>query len=263
LTVFKVLGGGGVGVAPVGSARGASGGGVGMVLGEGGASGASPGLELVGAEVSGAALEGEDALVCFFFIFGTGGTRGSARPAASSSAPMLLAPVSCLSGRKERSSSVRGFGDVGAARPELVVPPEGEAEMLPAPDDAGLERGGGVEVLGEPSEPAGPEPSLSAGLRKRKKNSWRKATGKRTWQKEASKKTRNLPGGSRHLLAPVATHAHFLLPQGLSPEALGGRGLTGTSIRCRHLVLLALGHEFVHKLGAGLGAQGRHVLVDL
>jgi hypothetical protein len=26
---------------------------------------------------------------------------------------------------------------------------------------------------------------------------------------------------------------------------------------------LALGHEFVHKLGAGLGAQGRHVLVDL
>jgi hypothetical protein len=26
---------------------------------------------------------------------------------------------------------------------------------------------------------------------------------------------------------------------------------------------LALGHEFVHKLGAGLGAQGRHALVDL
>jgi hypothetical protein len=26
---------------------------------------------------------------------------------------------------------------------------------------------------------------------------------------------------------------------------------------------LALGHEFVHKLRAGLGAQGRHTLVDL
>jgi hypothetical protein len=26
---------------------------------------------------------------------------------------------------------------------------------------------------------------------------------------------------------------------------------------------LALGHEFVHKLGAGLGAQRRGVLVDL
>jgi hypothetical protein len=26
---------------------------------------------------------------------------------------------------------------------------------------------------------------------------------------------------------------------------------------------LALGHEFVHKLGAGLGAQGRRVLMDL
>jgi hypothetical protein len=26
---------------------------------------------------------------------------------------------------------------------------------------------------------------------------------------------------------------------------------------------LALGHEFVHKLRAGLGAQGRHALVDL
>jgi hypothetical protein len=26
---------------------------------------------------------------------------------------------------------------------------------------------------------------------------------------------------------------------------------------------LALGHELVHKLGAGLGAQGRRVLVDL
>jgi hypothetical protein len=65
-------------------------------------------LELAGAEVSGAALEGEDILVFFFFFFSrTGGTEGSARPTASSSAPVLLAPVSWVSGRKASSSSVR------------------------------------------------------------------------------------------------------------------------------------------------------------
>ena len=74
---------------------------------------------------------------------------------------------------------------------------------------------------------------------------------------------KKLPGSSWHRLAPVAAHAHFLLPHGLGPEALGGRGLAGTGIRCRLLVLLALGHEFVPKLGAGLGAQGRHALMDL
>jgi hypothetical protein len=139
LTSVKVLAGGGVGVAPAGSVRGASGGGVGAVFGEGGAPGASPGLELAGAEPSGAALEGEDVLVFFFFFSRTGGTRGSARPAASSSAPMLLAPVSWFSGGETRSSSARCSGGVGAARPELEVPPRGEAEMLPAPDGAGLE----------------------------------------------------------------------------------------------------------------------------
>jgi hypothetical protein len=107
LMIFKVLGGGGIDEAPAGSVRGASGGGVGVVLGEGGASGASPGLELAGTEVSGAALEGEDALVFFFFFFGTGGTRGSARPTASSSALMLLAPVSWFSGGEISSSSAR------------------------------------------------------------------------------------------------------------------------------------------------------------
>jgi hypothetical protein len=68
------------------------------------------------------------------------------------------------------------------------VPPEREAEVLPAPDGAGLERGGGVEVLAEPSEPDGFEPSLSAGLKERKKDGWRKATGKRTWQKRQARK---------------------------------------------------------------------------
>ena len=73
----------------------------------------------------------------------------------------------------------------------------------------------------------------------------------------------NLPGRGWHRFTPVATHAHLLLPQGLRTEALGGTGLAGTGVRSRLLVLLALGHEFVHKLGAGLGAQGRHALVDL
>jgi hypothetical protein len=118
-------------VAPAGSVRGASDGGVGAVLGEGGALGASPKLELPGTEVSGAEV--------FFFFSRTGGTRGSARPAASSSAPMLLAPVSWFSGGETKSSSARCSGGVGAARPELEVPPRGEAEMLPAPDGAGLE----------------------------------------------------------------------------------------------------------------------------
>ena len=72
-----------------------------------------------------------------------------------------------------------------------------------------------------------------------------------------------LPGRGWHRLAPVATHAHLLLPHGLGPEALGGRSLAATGIRSRLLVLLALGHEFVHKLRARLGAQGRHALMDL
>ena len=74
---------------------------------------------------------------------------------------------------------------------------------------------------------------------------------------------KNLPGSGWHLLARVAAQAHFLLPQGLSPEALGGRGLAGAIVRWRPLVLLALGHKLVHKLRAGLGAEGRHVLMDL
>ena len=114
--------GGGVGVAPVASGTEVSGGGV--------------GVEVAGTEVSGAALEE----VFFFFFFSrTGGTEGSARPAGSFPAPMLLAPVSWVSGGEAKSSSARGSGGVGAARPELVVPPRGEAEVLPAPDGAGLE----------------------------------------------------------------------------------------------------------------------------
>jgi hypothetical protein len=92
------LAGGAPGAALEGWARGASGGGMRMVRGEGGALGASPVLEPSGAEDSGAEV-----------VFSrTGGAKGSARPAASSSpAPVLLAPVSWCSGRKERSSSVR------------------------------------------------------------------------------------------------------------------------------------------------------------
>ena len=93
LMSLEILGGGAVGAALEGLVRGASGGGIRMVRGEGGALGASPGLELSGAEV--------------VFFSRTGGAEGSARPAACSSAPMLLAPVSWFSGRKERSSSVR------------------------------------------------------------------------------------------------------------------------------------------------------------
>jgi hypothetical protein len=94
----EVLAGGAPGAALEGWARGASGGGMRMVRGEGGALGASPVLEPSGAEDSGAEV-----------VFSrTGGAKGSARPAASSSpAPVLLAPVSWCSGRKERSSSVR------------------------------------------------------------------------------------------------------------------------------------------------------------
>jgi hypothetical protein len=91
----------------------------------------------------------------------------------------------------------------------------------------------------------------------------KKQPEKELGKKEASKRIRNLPGSSWHRLAPVAAHAHFLLPHGLGPEALGGRSMAGAGIRCRLLVLLALGHEFVHKFRTGLGAQGRHALVDL
>jgi hypothetical protein len=81
-------------------------------------------------------------------------------------------------------------------------------------------------------------------------------------KKEASRKIK-LSGSGWHRFASVAAHAHFFLPHGLRPEALGGRSMAGAGSRCRLLVLLALGHEFVHKLSAGLGAQGRHALVDL
>jgi hypothetical protein len=65
--------------------------------------------EVAGAEGSGTVFEGEAVAFFFFFFFflGTGGTRGSARPVSSVPAPVLLAPVSWCSGRKEESSSVR------------------------------------------------------------------------------------------------------------------------------------------------------------
>lgn len=101
--------GGGVGVAPLASGTGISGGGVGVasVCSGIGASGAD--VEVAGTEVSGTALEGEERELFFFFLFSfwTGGTKGSVLPAASSSAPMLLAPVSWVSGGEVRSSSAR------------------------------------------------------------------------------------------------------------------------------------------------------------
>ena len=99
-------------------------------------SGGGGGAEVSGAEASGAVLE---EVFFLFFFSGTGGTEGSARPAGSFPAPMLLAPVSWVSGGEAKSSSARGSGGVGAARLELVVPPRGEAEVLPAPDGTGLE----------------------------------------------------------------------------------------------------------------------------
>jgi hypothetical protein len=83
--------GDGVGVVPVGSRVGVSG----------------CGAEEAGVEVSGAVLVGEELGCFFFFFFGEGGTRGSASPAVSSSAPVLLAPVSWVSGGEVRSSSAR------------------------------------------------------------------------------------------------------------------------------------------------------------
>jgi hypothetical protein len=62
------------------------------------------GGEDTGAEVSGAV--GEE-LGCFFFFFGGGGTKGSACPASVWPAPMLLAPVSWVSGGEVKSSSAR------------------------------------------------------------------------------------------------------------------------------------------------------------
>jgi hypothetical protein len=59
---------------------------------------------------------------------------------------MLLAPVSSGSGREIKSSSARKCVGVGATHPELVLPPRREDGALPAPEGAGLWRGGGDDL---------------------------------------------------------------------------------------------------------------------
>ena len=73
-----------------------------MVVGLGGAEASG----VPGVEVSGTDVEGEEAEV-FFFFWGTVETKVSVRPASSVSAPVLLAPVSLLSGGETMSSSAR------------------------------------------------------------------------------------------------------------------------------------------------------------
>jgi hypothetical protein len=74
------------------------------------------------AEEGGCVLEGEAVVV----FSRTGGTKGSDRPACSEPATVLPAPVSSISGGEEKSSSARLCFHLGAALPELVVPPRGE-----------------------------------------------------------------------------------------------------------------------------------------
>jgi hypothetical protein len=95
--------------------------------------------EVAGMKVSGTVLEGEAVVFFFFFFLGVGRTGGSVRSASSLPAPMLLAPVSSTSGGEVKSSFARGFGDLGAARPELAFPPRGEARDFPAPEGTGLD----------------------------------------------------------------------------------------------------------------------------
>jgi hypothetical protein len=94
-----------------------------------GASGASFAEgELAGAEVSGVVLEGE--AVAFFFFLGEGGTGSSARSASSFPAPMLLAPVSSVSGG-ERNPPPRGDMKVqGPRAPHLWCPPKGRRKIF-------------------------------------------------------------------------------------------------------------------------------------
>jgi hypothetical protein len=65
---------------------------------------APDGAEVSGAEASGAGLE--DVFFLFFFSR-TGGTEVSAHPTGSFPAPILLAPVSWVSGGEVKSSSAR------------------------------------------------------------------------------------------------------------------------------------------------------------
>ena len=82
----------------------AAGGGDGAPFADEGASGVSLAAdEVAGAEGSGTVLEGE----AMAFFWGTGGTRGSARPVSLLPAPVLLAPVSSASGGEKKSSSAR------------------------------------------------------------------------------------------------------------------------------------------------------------
>ena len=93
----------------------AAGGGVGVTGDEEGASTVFLGAgDVAGAEGSGTVL---------VFFLGTGGTRGSARLVSLLPAPVLLAPVSWVSGGETRLSSARWSEGSGAARPVLVLPP--------------------------------------------------------------------------------------------------------------------------------------------
>ena len=93
--------------AEVGLPVGGAGGGEGASFaGEGAFSAPLADEEVAGAEGSGTVFEGE-AVAFFFFFLGTGGTKGSARPASLLPAPVLLAPVSSASGGEKKSSSVR------------------------------------------------------------------------------------------------------------------------------------------------------------
>jgi hypothetical protein len=61
----------------------------------------------------------------------------------------------------------------------------------------------------------------------------------------------------------VAPLARLLPSDDFRPEAFAGRAVARAGIGCRGLILLELRSELLHKLIAGLGSQGRSVLVNL
>jgi hypothetical protein len=77
------------------------------------------------------------------------------------------------------------------------VPPRGEAEELPVPRCTRLERGGD-EVLAVPSEIPGFEPvapleSVSAGLKKKKREDKKRQPEGKVWETKQTKKQKTHP----------------------------------------------------------------------
>jgi hypothetical protein len=103
--------------------------------------------------------------------------------------------------------------------------------------------------------------NLERGAKKiKKKEVQKKLPEKRKIMKQKEGGNGNLPGRNQHFPLPVALGCDHLLGNSFRPGALGGRSVTRTGFRCRSLLLLAPGGEFIQELLANHRLQRSGVL---